>query len=151
MLRRNDQAEDAAQEVFLRAFRAFGTYDPAQPFKAWIMTIAARHCVDLVRRRSKERTLFGEEPAEAHSLDDEGDATVGPLVTAERADAVKTAVGALPDKYRVPLLLAYYNEASYDEIAAALGITRNHVGILLLRGKRALRAALADIETEETT
>jgi RNA polymerase sigma-70 factor (ECF subfamily) len=151
MLRRTDQAEDAAQEVFLRAYRAFGAFDPNQPFKAWIMTIATRHCVDLVRRRAKERTLFGDEPAEAQSLEDEGDATVGTLLTAERAEAVKSAVQALPDKYRVPLLLAYYNEASYDEIAAARGITRNHVGILLLRGKRALRASLAAEQIEETT
>jgi RNA polymerase sigma-70 factor (ECF subfamily) len=169
MLRRHEQAEDAAQEVFLRAYRAFDRYDSSQGFAGWIMTIAARHCVDIVRRRSKERALFGDETAEAHELDMAADSaarastdatlgagadeTLGALLTAERAREIKAAVDALPDKYRVPLLLAYYGEASYDEIAAALGITRNHVGILLLRGKRALRAALtehADPAMEET-
>jgi RNA polymerase sigma-70 factor (ECF subfamily) len=144
MLRRPEQAEDAAQEIFLRAYRAFGGYDRSQPFSRWIMTIAARHCIDLVRRRSKERELFAQEHAEVEEPEAESDATLGTLMSAERADEVKAAVDALPEKYRVPLLLAYYNEASYDEIAASLGITRNHVGLLLLRGKRALRAALAD-------
>ncbi|HEU4620166.1 MAG TPA: sigma-70 family RNA polymerase sigma factor [Gammaproteobacteria bacterium] len=148
MLRRPEQAEDAAQEVFLRAYRAFDSYDPSQPFSRWIMTIAARHCVDVVRRRSKERELFADEQAETPDRETEADPTVGPLLSAENARDVKAAVDALPDKYRVPLLLAYYNEASYDEIAASLGITRNHVGILLLRGKRALRAALAATERE---
>jgi RNA polymerase sigma-70 factor (ECF subfamily) len=149
MLRNTEQAEDAAQEVFLRAYRAFDRYDRSQPFAGWIMTIAARHCIDIVRRRTKEREFVGEEAAEARDLEAEADETLGALLTAERAGEVKAAVEALPDKYRIPLLLAYYNEASYDEIAASLGITRNHVGILLLRGKRAVRAALADTEREE--
>lgn len=149
MLRRPDQAEDAAQEVFLRAYRAFDRYDRSQPFAGWIMTIASRHCIDIVRRRSKERELFGDEAAEARELEAESDETLGVLLTDERAREVKAAVDALPEKYRVPLLLAYYGEASYDEIADSLGITRNHVGILLLRGKRALRAALADTAREE--
>ena len=54
------------------------------------------------------------------------------------------AVEALPEQYRLPIVLAYYAEASYDEIAQSLGVTRNHVGMLLLRGKRQLRQLLEE-------
>jgi RNA polymerase sigma-70 factor (ECF subfamily) len=148
MLRRPEPAEDAAQEVFLRAYRAFGRYDRSQPFSRWIMTIAAHHCVDQVRRRAKETNVFGTEQDEARALAADDEEGLAAVLTAERAREVKTALETLPNKYRVPLLLAYYNEASYEEIAAALGITRNHVGILLLRGKRALRAVLDRNEQE---
>ena len=66
----------------------------------------------------------------------------------ERSGKVRAALAALPEKYRLPIVLAYYNDASYDEIAEALGISRNHVGVLLLRGKQALRKALAPSEED---
>jgi RNA polymerase sigma-70 factor (ECF subfamily) len=52
----------------------------------------------------------------------------------------------LPDKYRVPVVLAYFNQLSYDEIAEQLNISRNHVGVLLLRAKQSLRTALNDAD-----
>ena len=58
--------------------------------------------------------------------------------------AITRAVEALPDQYRLPIVLAYYAEASYQEIADTLGITVNHVGVLLLRGKKHLRDSLAE-------
>ena len=61
---------------------------------------------------------------------------------------MRTAIAALPEKYRLPIVPSYYNEASYNEIAEALGISRNHVGVLLLRGRQALRKTLAPSEEE---
>jgi RNA polymerase sigma factor (sigma-70 family) len=73
---------------------------------------------------------------------------VASLISAHEADAITAAVEALPEQYRLPIVLAYYADASYDEIANTLGITPNHVGVLLLRGKRRLRQDLARL-TEE--
>src|SRR5690606_4886044 len=64
LLGRADSADDAAQETFVRAYRAFDRYDPTQPFAAWIMTIASRYCIDVVRRRAKEAEIFGDAAAE---------------------------------------------------------------------------------------
>ncbi len=151
MLRRPHEAEDAAQEAFLRAYRARADYDPARPFAGWILNIAARHCIDVLRRRSKERRLFAEEPPEDEETESGNVEALEALVAAEQAGEVRRAVAELPDRYRLPLVLAYYAESSYDEIAGLLGITRNHVGVLLLRAKRAVGAALeathAEIET----
>ena|SRR6185436_3985281 len=139
-------AEDAAQEAFFRAHRTLASYDPSQPFQGWIMSIATNHCIDIVRRRTKERAIFGNEAAER--VEAEADATdvLGELLAAERAHDVKAAVAALPDRYRLPLLLAYYGGSSYDEIATALGLTKTHVGALICRGKQAVRKALTSLE-----
>jgi len=137
-----ERADDAAQEVFLRAHRGFSTYDPAQPFAGWILTIAANYCVDAVRRRRKEALLFGHESDERVAAEADDTDVLGDLLTAERAAEVKTAIGALPERYRLPLVLAYYRDASYAEVAGQLGITRTHAGALICRAKQALRRAL---------
>jgi RNA polymerase sigma-70 factor (ECF subfamily) len=143
-----ERADDAAQEAFTRAYRAFASYDPSQQFGGWIMSIARNHCLDLLRRRSVDPVLFGseaEEKATAESHDADG---LGAALSAERAAAVNAAVARLPERYRVPLALAYYADSDYDEIATALGITRTHVGVLLCRAKQLLRKSLAGADTD---
>lgn len=139
-----ERAEDAAQETFARAYRQLRRYDRSQPFGAWIMRIARNHCIDALRRQSHEAAPFGAEAEEAAAAAAADDDTLGELVTAERARAVNTAVERLPERYRLPLVLAYYADASYDEIAAELGITRTHVGALICRAKQALRKTLSE-------
>lgn len=143
LLGRSAQAEDAAQEVFVRAYRALDRYDTQQPFAAWILRIASNHCVDLRRGRARYGKLFDELDSEMDALDSSAPAVLDTLVDAERSTEVRDAIATLPDKYRLPIVLAYYNDANYDEIAHALGVTRNHVGVLLLRGKQLLRHSLA--------
>jgi RNA polymerase sigma-70 factor (ECF subfamily) len=137
------RAEDAASEVFMRAYQSFASYDPAQPFAGWILKIASNHCIDRVRRRARQATMLGTEADERLAAEGEGGGALGALVAAERAREVNAAVAALPERYRLPLVLAYYRDASYEEIAAELGITRSHVGALICRAKQALRRALA--------
>lgn len=139
-----DRAEDAAQEAFVRAYRAFARYDPAQAFGGWIMSIARNHCLDLIRRRGKEVTIFGIEAEEAAAAEAPEADGLGAVLSAEQAAAVNAAVAKLPERYRVPLALAYYADADYDEIARSLGLTRTHVGVLLCRAKQLLRRSLAD-------
>ena len=144
LLGSTERAEDAAQEAFVRAYRAFARYDRTQPFGGWIMSIARNHCLDLVRRRGTEAVLFGSEAEEMAAVEAADTDGLGAALTAERAQAVNAAVAQLPERYRVPLALAYYADASYDEIATELGITRTHVGVLLCRGRQLLRQTLAE-------
>ncbi len=135
-------AEDAAQETFMRAYRHFDRYDSTQPFWQWIATIANRYCIDVLRKRSRTGVLFDEEQFE---LDQVSSDTPSPLIQVsgeQDASALSEAISALPDKYRVPIVLAYFHDASYDEIAEDLEISRNHVGVLLLRAKQQLRKSL---------
>ena len=142
-------AEDAAQDAFVRAYRALDRYDPAQPFAAWVVGIARNHCIDLLRRRRHRELRFGDEAAELAAAQSESTGGADALAITQRSGKVRAAIAALPEKYRLPIVLAYYSEASYEEIAQVLGISRNHVGVLLLRGKQALRKALAPEENPE--
>jgi RNA polymerase sigma-70 factor (ECF subfamily) len=146
MLGSTFDAQDAAQEVFMRGYRAFDRYRQDEPFGPWIGRITANYCIDLLRRRQRLGTLFSDDP---DALDDVAESAAdGTLLLAAEHDAqrVSEAVDALPEKYRVPIVMAYYSDASYDDIAAALDISRNHVGVLLLRAKQHLRRALADLD-----
>jgi RNA polymerase sigma-70 factor, ECF subfamily len=142
LLGRLHPAEDAAQEVFLRAHRSFSSYDRTRPFEGWILTIASNYCIDVVRRRGKEAQLFGAESDERIAAEADDSDVLGDLLAQERAAELKAAIASLPERYRLPLVLAYYRDASYDEVAAALGITRTHAGALICRAKQALRRAL---------
>jgi RNA polymerase sigma-70 factor (ECF subfamily) len=146
LLGSREAAEDARSEVFLRLPRALGTYDPTRPFTRWLLSVTGHHCLDLLRRRRRERRLF---VADDTGADQEADAVAEPspsplsrLVLAERRAEVRAVLAALPDHYRVPLALRYDAELSYDEIAAALGLTRSHVATLIHRGKREVRRRL---------
>jgi RNA polymerase sigma-70 factor (ECF subfamily) len=142
LLNSRDAAEDAVHEIFLRVHRKFETYDPSFPFSNWILKVASNLCLDLLRRRGTERRLFGMDPAEILDLPSNQRSPLGEMLSSEQGKHVRRALGTLPDKFRVPLVLAYYNEFSYDEIAAALQIPRNTVATLLFRGKQLLRERL---------
>jgi RNA polymerase sigma-70 factor (ECF subfamily) len=137
-----DAAEDAAHEVFLKAQRKLASYDPALPFSSWLLGIASNHCIDLLRRRNIEKRIFDLDGTDAPERVGRGLTPLGELMASERGHAVRNALSQLPEKYRVPLVLAYFNEMSYDEIAATLGVGRNHVATLLFRGKQQLREKL---------
>ena len=142
-------AEDATQETFMRAYRKFDSYDNEQPFWQWIASIANNHCIDLLRRRGRTQKLFGDEEAELELCESPGKQALTELIEAEDTSALNTAIELLPDKYRVPLVLAYFNDSSYEQIAAYLSISRNHVGVLLLRAKQQLRSRMAEAGSRE--
>lgn len=148
LLGRADQAEDAAQEVFVRAYRALDTYDASAPFAPWVLRIASNYCVDLLRKRSGSVVSFDEEDADSVVIDDETPTPFDTIARSQTGAHVRCAIAALPEKYRLPVVLAYYSESSYDEIAATLGITRTHVGVLLLRAKHTLRRTLTESEVK---
>jgi RNA polymerase sigma-70 factor (ECF subfamily) len=142
-------AEDATQEAFMRAYRNFKKYDSTQPFWQWIASIANNHCVDLLRRAGRTEKLFGDEEVELGLIDSPKEQVVNALINSEDARTLAAAITRLPDKYRVPLVLAYFNNASYDQIAKDLSISRSHVGVLLLRAKQQLRSYMADVHGKE--
>ncbi len=149
LLNSSAAAEDAAQDVFLRAHRRMDTYDSALPFSSWILKVASNYCIDILRRRGLEKRLFGTDAAESLDLSSNKPGPLSQVLSAEQGKNVRNALGMLPDKFRVPLVLAYYNEYSYDQIAAVMRIPRNTVATLLFRGKQQLRAKLMKEEHHE--
>jgi RNA polymerase sigma-70 factor (ECF subfamily) len=137
-------AEDATQETFMRAYRNFDKYNSSQSFWQWIASITKNYCVDVLRRRSRVTKLFGEEQEETELLESKHKHITTLIADIEDSDALIAAIDQLPDKYRVPIVLAYFNDRTYEQIAEDLSISRNHVGVLLLRAKQQLRTNLAD-------
>ena len=137
-----DEAEDAAQEVFLRARQRFEQYDRERPFSSWILAVASHHCLDRLRRRGRETRLFGTADVERVAAPAREPDPLTALLARERGRQVREAVAALPDKYRVPLVLAYFHELAYAEIGAILGIEPGHVAVLVFRGRKQLRRML---------
>src|SRR5262245_53315615 len=144
-----EAAEDARSEVFLRLPRALERYDPSLPFDRWLLSVTSHHCLDVLRRRRLESRLFAADVDESDSASAASEPAPSPLaavLTDEGRARVRGALLRLPERYRVSLTLRYHGDMSYDEIASQLGLTRNHVAILIFRGKQALRGLLADLD-----
>ena len=144
-----DAAEDARSDVFLRLPRAIDRYDPALPFDRWLLSVTSHHCLDVLRRRRLESRLFAAEWDETDGASvgsESGPSPLAAVLTDEGRERVRAALQRLPERYRVSLALRYYGELGYEEIASQLGVTRNHVAILIFRGKQALRRLLADLD-----
>lgn len=142
LLGSTDEAEDAVQEVFLRVRQRYDQFDPARPFESWVVGVASHYCVDRLRHRRRVSRLFGTDDVEGDTVSSALGSPLDALLARERGRELRQAVADLPVKYRVPIVLAYFNELGYAEIAKLLGIERSHVAVLLFRGRQRLRQML---------
>ena len=145
MLDSRENAEDATSEVFLKLQRSIGSYDGSIPFPRWLLRVAGNQCIDALRRRQRGRQVIVEVGDGAAVMEPAGSepSPLGAVLTNEERVQVRDAIARLPDNYRVPLVLRYYGELSYDEIAQQLGLQRNYVAALIFRAKQELRRKLA--------
>jgi len=137
-------AEDARSEVFLRAQQSFAGYDPRQPFRRWLLSIAAHHCVDQLRRQQVEGRIFDPSDWQEAGLADRGPSPLGMTLRREQRCQLLAAVEELAPRYRLPVALRYFAELSYREISGVLGCSPSQVGVLLHRARVRLREALEE-------
>ena len=145
MLDSRERAEDATGEVFLKLQRSIKSYDGSIPFPRWLLRVAANQCIDALRRQRRRRQLIVEGENEAKVLDAPSaePSPLGAVMRKEERARVQNAIAGLPDTFRLPLVLRYYSELSYDEIARQLGLEKNNVATLIFRAKKELRRKLA--------
>jgi len=141
VLRTHEDAEDAAMDIFVKLRSKLGQYDPERPFTAWLYKVAANHCWDLLRRRKTRQDLETEE-VDSLPLEHPDPGQLDRMITQQAGSGVRQALARLSDRARMALVLRYYAEMSYDEIADALGLRRAFVGVVLLRARHELREAL---------
>jgi len=137
------EAEDLAQETFVRLWQHRGRFAADKPVKPWILGIAvnlARNRLRWWRRRPVVALEDWTESADGRSPT--GTQGAQPLEKAERARAVRDAIAALPPEFREVIVLFEYEHMSYADIAVALGITPKTVEGRIARGREKLRAAL---------
>jgi RNA polymerase sigma-70 factor (ECF subfamily) len=129
MLGSLEDAEDATQDAFARAFRALGRYDQSQSFRTWVMSILINRCRTtlLHRRRRTNRVVLDEDAvARAHVDSGEGDAAL--------RDAIARALEQLDPGQREAFLLKHVEQLSYEEMAAMTGLG---ISALKMRVQRA--------------
>ncbi len=143
MLDSRENAEDATSEVFLKLQRSIETYDGSIPFARWLLRVAGNHCIDALRRRQRGRQVIVEvEDATVLEAPSTELSPLGVVIRMEERSQVRDAIARLPVNFRVPLVLRYYSELSYDEIAQQLDLRRNYVAALIFRAKQELRRKL---------
>lgn len=135
------EAEDAAQEVFLRVYRNLHRYDVTQRFSTWILTITSNHCIDRLRRRRFEWVPLDNVQRTLSSAKQSVEETV---IRQEARDAVQRLLNALQPEDRLVLVLHYWYDLSYGEIAKVLGTSEGAVKTRAHRARQRLGALLAE-------
>jgi len=155
MTRNKSDAEDLVQETYLRAYRSFSTFNDGTNLRAWLFRILTNTFINSYRakqRRVQETELNDVEDLYLYrrisGVDVASRSAEDTLFDLFTDDEVKAALEALPDNFRLPVLLADVEEFSYKEIAEMLDIPIGTVMSRLHRGRKAMQKALADFASE---
>lgn len=153
LLGRAAEAEDVSQTVFLKAFERFDELQSSPTVAGWLKTVTTNLCLNHLTRYRARWQFFSElQPDDEGRTFDESiasdaesaapDAALEAHAAVERQARLEQALQALPDHQRVPIVLFHFEEQSYQDIAAALGVSLSKVKTDIFRGRAALRQAL---------
>ncbi len=136
------EAEDAAQETFVRAYTKLATYQPERKFVNWLLSIASHHCIDILRRKGRSPQLSLEGPLPPQWLASEAPSPDQVVDRKERREQVRRVLDTLPPDYRAAVVLRYWYGLSYREIAATMGTTESAIKSRLHRARRMMAVHL---------
>lgn len=146
LLHQREEAQDATQEVFLRAYRSLDRYAPDQPFAAWLFKIANNLCIDMARRRRLKTVSLtvpgGQDELPQLEIPDVSGNPEALFASGEIRRAIEEAIAALPYKYRVVTVLRHLRGLSYQEISTITGQPEGTVKAQIFRARRILRERL---------
>jgi RNA polymerase sigma-70 factor (ECF subfamily) len=144
MLHNVEDARDATQEAFFKAFRSLRTFRAGAKFSTWIFAISYHACCDRLARRKHDAS---------DELPDRADPARGPeqqAIALDEASRLRRAIDALPEKYRAVVTLFHLQGRQYEEIASVLGLPLGTVKTHLFRAKEQLRRLLDVMEVTES-
>jgi RNA polymerase sigma-70 factor (ECF subfamily) len=130
------EAEDAAQETFLRAFNKLATYQPERKFVNWLLSIASHHCIDRLRRRNRAPQLSLDGPMPPQWLTSDAPRPDQVVDKKQRREQVRQVLETLPADYRAAVVLRYWYGLSYREIATTMDTTESAIKSRLHRARR---------------
>ena len=139
------EAENAAQEVFVKIYRRLPTYKPKYRFSTWVLSIASHHCIDQLRRRRIVQVPLDAPETRRHIHTQ----TVDPesyVIARENTARLQAKLNMLPEEQRLVLVLHYWYDLSYREIANMLNTTEGAVKTKAHRARRRLGALLQETE-----
>jgi len=150
MLGERTEAEDATQEAFIRAYNNLHRYDTKRSFKTWLLSIASNHCIDRLRKR-RMHFLSLDEPLPSSmqlALSSDQVSPEARAVRNERSEYIQELLDELAPDDRAGIILKYWYDYSYAEIASVLDTTESAVKSRLFRARRALAELLANAQDD---
>lgn len=149
MLGNAQEAEDAAQETFLRAYSSLRQYQPEHKFSTWLFAIANHHCIDRLRKRRVTFVSIEDNPV-LENLSGEAPLPERQALMGEQSAEMQRLLQELEPEYRLPLILRYWEEYSYEEIAATMEITVAAVKSRLFRARQQVAKLYGEREAAKT-
>ena len=148
MLGNSGEAEEAAQEAFIRAWTRLDSYDPAHKYSTWLLSITSNFCIDQIRKR-RTVLLSIDEPLPPHPAlhSDNYQGPEAQAMAREQRDMVQEMLKELPAEYREAVVMRYWYDMSYEEIAEVQQTTVSAVKSRLFRARRQLADTKQDSET----
>lgn len=139
MLNNAKEAEEAAQEAFIRAYTRLDSYNPQHKFSTWMLSITSNYCIDLIRKR-RAILLSIDEPLPPHPalMSDKAKSPESQAMDNERQILVQQLLQELPEDYRQAVILRYWYEHSYEEIAEIMETTVSAIKSRLFRARKQL-------------
>ena len=139
MLGESGEAEDAAQESFLRVHKNLHRYDTKRSFKTWLLSIASNHCIDRLRKRRMQFVSLDDEPtAAALALRSSDPSPEQTALNTEASDSIQGLLSQLDEHYRLAVIYRYWYDYSYAEIAQEMGTTESAIKSRLHRARKRL-------------
>jgi RNA polymerase sigma-70 factor (ECF subfamily) len=139
MMSNSGEAEEAAQEAFIRAFTRLDSYNPAHKFSTWLLSITSNYCIDQLRKR-RAILLSIDEPLPPHPAlsADQEKRPESQLIMNEQQAMVQSLLEELAPDYRQAVVLRYWHELSYEEIAEMMDTTVSAIKSRLFRARKQL-------------
>lgn len=139
MLNNANEAEEAAQEAFIRAYTRLQSYNAEHKFSTWLLSITSNYCIDIIRKR-RAIMLSLDEPLPSHPalMSEKSSGPESQLVQTEEQRLVQTLLMELEPDYRQAVVLRYWYDLSYEEIADIMDTTVSAIKSRLFRARRQL-------------
>ncbi|MBD1371854.1 sigma-70 family RNA polymerase sigma factor [Hazenella sp. IB182357] len=145
LLKKPEEAKDVTQEVFIKIYTNLSRYRAEAQFSTWAYQITYRTCMDRLRKKQKEQTLFPPQELDENQTKIDHVSVEARYEQRELREQLQETLDQLPDKYRMVLILSHQQELSYQEIADILEMPVNTVGTHLYRAKLQLRKLLGPL------
>ena len=143
MLGSAEDAEDASQEIFLRAYTRLASFDRQRRFSTWLLSVGSNYCIDRLRRRRFSWLTLDDA---AFALPSKERSPERIALDHEQQAIVQQALQQLPENYRMVTVLRYWSDLSYEEIAKVTGLPESTIKTRLYRARHMLAKALGPEE-----
>lgn len=149
MLASQEDAREAAQEVFVKTYRSIHTFQERSKFSTWLYRVTYNHCISVIRKKVKVIDLVDQLPDE--TVDEEDVDGLQRISREERGRYLKMALESLPETDAVIVTLFYYEELTLEEIAGITGLTSSNIRVRLHRSRKKMYQVIRQYLKKETT